>query len=66
MHQFVSGCFSVRPRNWHRLVLLNVKSATRPNRDKQANIRDTYDVAKHTNIKSMLSVKSALTTVHML
>ena len=45
--------------------MLNVKSATRPDRDKQANVRDSNDVAKHTKVKSMLTVKSALTTVHM-
>ena len=46
--------------------MLNVKSATHPDRDKQANIRDSNDIAKHTNIKSMLTVKSTLTTVKVI
>ena len=39
----------------HTLSLLNVKSATHPDRDKQANVRDPNDIAKHTNVKSMLT-----------
>ena len=51
--------------NLKRMEMLNVKLATRPDRDKQVNVRDMYDVAKHTNVKSMLTIKSALTIVHM-